>query len=56
LLAISFLIGSFFGSKWALGLPQDTIKKYFAFLLFYTAFKMIGWEKDLISWLKKSLS
>ena len=56
LLAISFLIGSFFGSKWALSLPQDTIKKYFAVLLFYTAFKMIGWEKDLISWLKKSLS
>ena len=56
LLAISFLIGSFFGSKWALSLPQDTIKKYFAVLLFYTAFKMIGWEKELISWLKKSLS
>ena len=56
LLAISFFIGSYFGSKWALSLPQDTIKKYFAILLFYTAFKMIGWEQQVIHWLKKMLT
>jgi uncharacterized membrane protein YfcA len=56
LLAFSFLIGSYFGSKWALALPQETIKKYFAVLLFYTAFKMIGWEQQLIVWIKKSFS
>jgi len=56
LLAFSFLIGSYFGSKWALALPQETIKKYFAVLLFYTAFKMIGWEQQLIGWIKKTLS
>ena len=53
LLAISFLAGSYLGSKWALGLPQETIKKYFAVLLFYTAFKMIGWEKQLVQWIKQ---
>jgi len=53
LLAISFFVGSYFGSKWALSLPQETIKKYFAILLFYTAFKMIGWEHQLILWFKK---
>ena len=54
LLAVSFLIGSYFGSKWAITLPQETIKKYFALLLFYTAFKMIGWEQQLITWIRKS--
>jgi uncharacterized membrane protein YfcA len=53
LLAISFFLGSYFGSKWSLSLPQETIKKYFALLLFYTAFKMIGWEKQLILWIKR---
>lgn len=53
LLAISFVIGSYFGSKWALSLPQETIKKYFAVLLFYTAFKMIGWEKQLLQWIRQ---
>lgn len=54
LLAVSFLIGSYFGSKWAITLPQETIKKYFALLLFYSAFKMIGWEQQLITWIRKS--
>jgi uncharacterized membrane protein YfcA len=53
LLAISFFLGSYLGSKWSLSLPQETIKKYFALLLFYTAFKMIGWEKQVLLWIKK---
>ena len=52
LLALGFVAGSYLGSKWALSLPQETIKKYFALLLFYTAFKMIGWEKQLIQWIR----
>jgi uncharacterized membrane protein YfcA len=56
LLAVSFFAGSYFGSKWSLSLPQETIKKYFAILLFYTAFKMIGWEKILADYLKKITS
>lgn len=53
LLAISFFIGSYFGSKWSLSVPQETIKKSFAILLFYTAFKMIGWEKQIVDWIRR---
>lgn len=52
LLAVGFVLGSYFGSKWSLSLPQETVKKVFAILLFYTAFKMIGWEKVVIGWFK----
>lgn len=52
LLAISFIVGGYLGSKWSLSLPQDTVKKIFAIFLFYTAFKMIGWEKALVGWVK----
>ncbi len=52
LLAAGFVIGSYFGSKWSLSLPQETVKKVFAILLFYTAFKMIGWEKAVVGWVK----
>ncbi len=52
LLALGFIAGSYFGSKWSLALPQDTVRKIFAIFLFYTAFKMIGWEKALVSWVK----
>ena len=53
LLAISFLVGSYFGSKWALQLPQETIKKVFAVLLFYTGIKMMGWDTQLLNWFRK---
>jgi len=52
LLAVGFLAGGYFGSKWSLALPQDIVRKIFAIFLFYTAFKMIGWEKALVSWVK----
>ena len=52
LLAAGFVVGSYFGSKWSLSLPQEIVKKVFAILLFYTAFKMIGWEKALVNWVK----
>lgn len=52
LLALGFIAGSYFGSKWSLLLPQETVRKVFAVFLFYTAFKMIGWEKALVSWIK----
>jgi uncharacterized protein len=52
LLAAGFLVGGYFGSKLALTLDQDTLKKIFAVILFYTAFKMIGWDTVLIKWVK----
>lgn len=45
LLAIGFFIGSYFGSKVALRLPQDTVKKIFAILMIIIAVKMLFIDK-----------
>ncbi len=41
ILAACFLIGSYFGSKFALNLPATTLKKIFAILLVGVALKML---------------
>jgi uncharacterized membrane protein YfcA len=41
ILAGAFLIGSFFGSKFALNIPQHTLKKIFAILLLVVSLKML---------------
>jgi uncharacterized protein len=46
LLAIGFLLGSYFGSKVALKLPQETIKKIFAVLMILIAIKMLFLDKE----------
>jgi uncharacterized protein len=45
LLAIGFIAGSYFGSKIALSLPQDTVKKIFAVLMILVAVKMLFVDK-----------
>lgn len=45
LLAIGFLIGSYFGSKVAMRLPQDTVKKIFAVFMIIMAIKMLFLDK-----------
>jgi len=45
LLAIGFLAGSFWGSKIALNLQQDTVKKIFAILMIIVAIKMLFLDK-----------
>jgi uncharacterized membrane protein YfcA len=52
IISIAFVIGGWLGSKIALSLPQETIKKIFAIILIYTAIKMLGWEASFIAWLK----
>ncbi len=52
LLAAGFLVGGFFGSKMALAIDQQTLKKIFAVILFYTAFKMLGWDTMIVKWVK----
>lgn len=44
-LAIGFLIGSFFGSKISLGLSQETVKKTFAVLMILIAVKMLFFDR-----------
>ena len=45
ILAVGFIAGSFFGSKFALSLPQDTMKKTFAILMIIIAVKMLFVDK-----------
>lgn len=45
-ISLGFLIGSFFGSKIALALPQETVKKVFAVLMIVVAIKMIFFDKS----------
>lgn len=47
ILAVGFLIGSFFGSKVALSLSQETIKKLFAILMVLIAIKMLFFDKEV---------
>lgn len=44
IMAIGFLVGGFFGSKLALAISEASLKKIFAIVLFYTAFKMLGFD------------
>ncbi len=45
ILAIGFLAGSFFGSKLALTLSQETVKKIFAVFMIIIAVKMLFFDK-----------
>ncbi len=51
-LAAGFIVGGFFGSKIALAVNQDILKKIFAIILFYTAFKMLNWDVMIVKWVK----
>jgi uncharacterized protein len=45
MLAVGFLLGSYFGSKVALSLSQETVKKIFAVLMILIAVKMLFFDK-----------
>jgi uncharacterized protein len=44
IMALAFLIGGFFGSKIALVISEEALKRIFAIVLFYTGFKMLGFD------------
>lgn len=44
ILAVCFLVGSYFGSKLALNLPEPVLKKIFGVLLLLVAAKMLLWK------------
>jgi uncharacterized protein len=50
IMSVAFIAGGWLGSKLALRLHEDTVKKIFAIFLFYTAFKLLGWDKAFINW------
>lgn len=45
IIGAAFIAGSYFGSRWALNLPQDTIKKIFAAVMLIIAIKMLFLDK-----------
>lgn len=51
-MCVAFVIGGWLGSKLALSLSQEVIKKVFAVVLFYTAFRMMGWDKAIFNLFK----
>ena len=53
IMCLAFVIGGFLGSKLSLSLPQEMVKKIFAIILFYTAFKMLGWDAAIVNFFKK---
>jgi uncharacterized membrane protein YfcA len=53
IMAVGFLLGGFLGSKLALSISEITLKRIFAVVLFYTAFKMLGWDEVIVRAFKK---
>jgi len=51
-LAISFLAGSYFGSIWALKINQEMLKKIFALILLFSAFKLLAWDQAVMRLIK----
>src|SRR3954469_14809035 len=54
IMAIGFLIGGFLGSKMALTISELALKRIFAIILFYTAFKMMGWDAAIFKWIRNA--
>ncbi len=44
IMAVAFLLGGFVGSKIALAISEAALKRIFAVVLFYTGFKMLGFD------------
>ena len=51
-MSIAFVAGGWIGSKIALRLDQDTVKKIFAIVLLYTAFRLLHWDAFILKWVK----
>lgn len=45
IMAAAFIIGGWFGSKFSLSLPQETVKKIFAAIMILVAGKMLFFDK-----------
>ncbi len=52
LVAAGFIAGGYFGSSLAIKIDKEVLKKLFAVLLFYTAFKIMEWDTAIVKWIK----
>lgn len=52
-MCITFIIGGWLGSRLALSIPEKTVKRIFAIILFYSALKMMEVDLLIKAWTKK---
>ena len=52
IMTFAFVAGGWLGSKFALSISQETLRKIFAIVLFYTALRMMEWDSAFIRWIK----
>ncbi|MFN4314924.1 MAG: TSUP family transporter [Chitinophagaceae bacterium] len=52
LLAVSFFAGSYIGSRMAMRIDEEMLKKLFAIVLLFSAVKLLGWDQAVTKWIK----
>jgi uncharacterized membrane protein YfcA len=52
IIALGFILGGLLGSVLAVRVDQQTLKKFFAIVLFYTGIKMLNWDQVIVNWVK----
>lgn len=52
IMGAAFILGGWLGSKLALQLSTEAVRKVFAIVMFYAAFKMLNWDVLFIKWVK----
>ena len=56
IIAAGFVAGGFIGGNLAVKIDQQMLKKIFAIILLYTAFKMLEWDKLIARWIKSIIN
>jgi uncharacterized membrane protein YfcA len=56
IVGLGFIVGGLLGSSIAIKIDQQTLKKIFAVILFYTGIKMLDWDKVIVNWMKHLFS
>ena len=52
IMSLAFVAGGWLGSKLALKLDEDVVKRIFAIVLFYTAFRLLHWDDMILKWIR----
>ena len=52
IMSIAFVLGGWLGSKMALSISQETLRKVFAIVLLYTAIRMLQWDAAFFRWIR----
>ena len=52
IMALAVVVGGYAGSKLALAISETLVKRIFAVVLFYSAFKMLNWDTMIIKWVR----